>query len=325
MSDWRPCASPETLRARARLYAQCRGFFAERGVMEVTTPALSRATALDIHIHSWTAQSQAFGQYWLQTSPEFAMKRLLVAGSGPIYQICPVFREDESGRLHNPEFTMLEWYRPGYDHHRLMDELSDLLNVVAPDGSARMSTQRLSYQEAVFQSVGIDPLAATAEILRTCLERLGIPVPENITPREAADVDFWLDLLLGLHVGPSLGRDSPLLIYDYPASQAALARVRPGSPAVAERFELYWQGVEIANGYHELADAAEQRARFQKDQQRRREHGLAIPPLDENLLSALETGLPDCAGVAVGLDRLLMCLLGLDSVSATLAFPFDRA
>ncbi len=325
MTDWRPRASLETLQARARLYALCRSFFAERGVMEVATPVLSSATALDIHIHSWSAQSRMLGRHWLQTSPEFAMKRLLAGGSGPIYQICPVFREDEQGRLHNPEFTMLEWYRPGFDHHQLMDELAALLVAVVPDGSADLQVQRLSYREVVFESLGIDPHQATAESLRLCVQKLGIPEPENISELEMADRDFWLDLLVGLHIGPSLGKNRPLLVFDYPASQASLARIRQDTPPVAERFELYWQGVEIANGYHELTDAIEQRRRFVTDQQRRRERGLNVPPLDENLLAALASGMPECAGVAVGLDRLLMCLLKLDSVSETLAFPFDRA
>ncbi|MGH8454068.1 MAG: EF-P lysine aminoacylase EpmA [Nevskiales bacterium] len=319
-------ASLDTLRARAQLYARVRAFFAGRGVLEVDTPRLSAAATVDPNIHSWLAESTVFGCRWLHTSPEFPMKRLLAAGSGPIYQICHVFREDELGRLHNPEFTMLEWYRPGFDHHRLMDEMEALLVTLLPAGRLAQQVERLTYREAVLREAGIDPFTTGASELRNCLERQhDVPVPANVTAEEAVDTDFWLDLLMGMVVGPRLGQSRLTFIYDYPASQAALARIRPETPPVAERFELYWRGVELANGFHELGDAAEQRRRFIADQARRRARGQVIPPLDENLLAALEAGLPDCAGVALGLDRLLMLALNLDSVSDTLTFPFDCA
>jgi lysyl-tRNA synthetase class 2 len=315
----------ETLRARAELYARVRAFFAARDVLEVQTPVLSTAAAVDIHIHSWTAHSITLGSRWLQTSPEFAMKRLLAAGSGPVYQICPVFREDEPGRQHNPEFTMLEWYRPGFDHHRLMDEVEALVAAVSSDHASLAAFERIAYRDAVLREAEIDPLTTGPDELRRCAERNGIPLPAGITAAESADRDFWLDLLMGLWVGPKLGAERPTFIHDYPASQAALARIRPGDPAVAERFELYWRGVELANGFHELGDASEQRRRFEQDQARRHTRGQVIPPMDEKLLAALDYGLPECAGVALGLDRLLMLMLGLDSVAETQAFPFDRA
>lgn len=323
-ADWRPRATLETLRARAALYARVRAFFAERDVLEVQTPALSAAATVDLHIHSWSAQSSTFGARWLHTSPEFAMKRLLAAGSGSVYQICSVFREDERGRLHNPEFSMLEWYRPGFDHLRLMDEVQDLLACLLSPSPA-VPLEKLSYREAFLREAGIDPFISGPSQLRACAEAHRIPLPESLGATDEQDTDFWLDLLMGLQVGPRLGRDQPIFIYDYPASQAALARVRAGNPPVAERFELYWQGVELANGFYELNDAGEQRRRFEQDIARRQARGLPLPPRDENLLAALASGLPECAGVALGLDRLLMLMLGLDAVAETLAFPFDRA
>ncbi len=325
MSDWRPRATFDTLRARAQLYARIRSFLDSRGVLEVDTPMLSAAATVDLHIHSWHAESSVYGRRWLHTSPEFPMKRLLAAGSGPIYQISRVFRDDEFGHLHNPEFTLLEWYRPGFDHHDLMDEVEALVQTVLPDRGLTQPAERLSYREAVMREAGVDPFVANVQQLTDCLKRHAIPLPASITSEESADLDFWLDLLMGMVAGPKLGQTGLTFIYDYPASQAALARVRPGNPPTAERFELYWKGVELANGFHELGDATEQRRRFEQDQTRRRARGQTVPPMDENLLVALKAGLPDCAGVALGLDRLLMLALNLDSVSETLAFPFDRA
>jgi lysyl-tRNA synthetase class 2 len=321
--SWRPSATLETLQARAALVARIRAFFAQQGVLEVDTPMLSAAATVDPNIDSWAADSAAYGRRWLHTSPEFPMKRLLAAGSGPIYQICHVFRDGERGRLHNPEFTLLEWYRPGFDHHRLMDEVEALLAAALPAPPA--AAERIRYRDAVRRESGIDPFATGAASLRRSLADLGVPEPAGLSAAEAADTDFWLDLLMGEVVGPRLGRDRPCFIYDYPASQAALARIRDGDPPVAERFELYWQGIELANGFHELGDPAEQRRRFEADRARRQARGQAAPPLDQNLLAALEAGLPGCAGVALGLDRLLMLSLGLRTVAETLAFSFDRA
>ncbi|HKJ77178.1 MAG TPA: EF-P lysine aminoacylase EpmA, partial [Gammaproteobacteria bacterium] len=323
--DWRPAASPEALRARARVLAAIRAFFAERDVMEVETPVLSAAANLDPHIDSLATTYQGPGApdgrtLYLHTSPEFPMKRLLAAGSGPIYQLGRVFRQGESGRLHNPEFTMLEWYRPGWDHHALMDEVEALAaTVLGVTGPA----ERLSYAEAFQRHLDLNPHAAAVEELIQAALAHGIAPPPGLG---RDDRDGWLDLLLSQRIEPYLGRGRPTFIYDYPASQAALARVRGGWPPVAERFELYSEGVELANGFHELADAAEQRRRFEAERARREaETGRPAPSLDERLLAALEAGLPDCAGVALGVDRLLMRAAGAERLEQVLAFPLDRA
>lgn len=306
------------------MLARIRQFFSERGVLEVETPALSQAASVDVHIESLRTESALLGRRYLHTSPEFPMKRLLAAGTGPIFQICRVFRDDPPGRLHNVEFSMLEWYRPGFDHHRLMDEVEELMVALLSEQQSQ-TAERLSYREAVQREAGIDPFASSASDLRSRLELLGVSAPLNLVAEEAADCDFWLDLMMAAVVGLKLGQDRLCFIYDYPASQAALSRIRKSPPAVAERFELYWKGVELANGFHELANADEQTRRFAADGERRARLGRLAPPHDENLIEALRAGLPDCAGVALGLDRVLMLALGLPSVADTLAFPMDRA
>lgn len=321
MSDWRPSASFETLKARAELYGSVRAFFARRAVLEVDTPVLSAHATVDRHIDSFDVP----GGGWLQTSPEFAMKRLLCAGSGPIFQIAPVFRREERGRHHNPEFRLLEWYRPGWDHHLLMDEVEELLHALGI-GSGR-TFQRLSYREAFLLHAGLDPFLEPVTTLRErALGGALPPLDANLDyGRREADRDAWLDLWMSHRVGPQLGRDAPVFLYDFPASQAALARVRNDDPPVAERFELFWQGIELANGFHELSNAGEQRRRFEADQEWREARGKVVPPLDEHFIAALHAGLPDCAGVALGLDRLLMLKLGLPDVAATMAFDSTRA
>ena len=316
-TDWQPVASLETQRARAALLTRVRDFFAERRVLEVQTPLLSGAGTVDPNIDSWGTESAVFGPRWLQTSPEFAMKRLLAAGSGPIYQIAQVFRDGERGRWHNPEFTMLEWYRPGFTLRQLMEEVAVL---VAPELDAH-DGEFITYREAMRREASVDPFTAGVDELRDCLVARAVPIPGD----SETDGDFWLDLVMAEVVGPKLGSRQLCFVHDYPASQAALAKLKPGTPAVAERFELYWKGVELANGFNELTDAFEQRRRFAADRERRLAHGQPAPLADERLLGALEAGLPDCAGVALGLDRLLMLRLGLASVADTLAFPFDRA
>ncbi|MBI2382973.1 MAG: EF-P lysine aminoacylase GenX [Gammaproteobacteria bacterium] len=318
--DWRPGASLETLKARAELLGSIRAFFHARGVMEVDTPILSRHATVDRHIESFHVPGAGL---WLHTSPEFAMKRLLAAGSGPIYQLCHVFRAEEAGRWHNPEFLMLEWYRPGWDHHRLMDEVEALMRAVGVGREAAF--ERLSYREAFRRHAGLDPFSAGLAELREAPVRRGCALPEGLAEPDFADRDLWLDLLMSAAVGPRLGGGTPCFLYDFPASQSALARVRLDDPPVAERFELFWNGTELANGFHELGDAAEQRRRFEADRGWRRERGRAVPPYDANLISALGAGFPDCAGVALGVDRLLMLLRGLPDLAATLAFDSARA
>lgn len=310
-SGWRPNATLKALKARAELYSSVRAFFSARGVLEVDTPILSVHATVDRHIESFSTASP--DTRWLQTSPEFAMKRLLAAGSGPIWQISHVFRREESGRYHNPEFTMLEWYRPGYDHHRLMDEVEELLSAL---GAGVAPFERLTYRDAFQRYAGLDPFCAS-------LDQLASQVAvENVPTQQAQDRDFWLDIIMSARVGPQLGTKAPVFLHDFPATQAALARVRGD---VAERFELFWYGIELANGFHELTDAAEQRARFEADQAWRSERGYNVPPFDRNLVDALNSGLPPCAGVALGLDRLLMLQLQLPDVTSTLAFDSGRA
>jgi lysyl-tRNA synthetase class 2 len=243
------------------------------------------------------------------------MKRLLASGSGPIYQICKAFRDGEAGRHHNPEFTMLEWYVPGLDHHGLMDEMDELLAAVLGSPAA----ERSSYGEVFQRFLGIDPHTVCVEGLRTRAHAVSLAGPD-IDAR-----DDWLHLLMTHCIEPYLGKERPVFIYDYPAGQAALARIREGEPPVAERFEVYVQGLELANGFHELVDAEAQRKRFEADVEKRRGLGCDPVPIDERLLAALEAGLPSCAGVALGVDRLVMLAAGTDDLSDVIAFPIDRA
>jgi lysyl-tRNA synthetase class 2 len=322
--SWRPSASPSALRARAGLLAHIRSFFAAAGVLEVETPACSRHGATDPAIDNlvtrFTGPGHAAGiTLYLQTSPEYPMKRLLAAGSGPIYQVCRVFRDGEAGRLHNPEFTLLEWYRPGLDLHGLMDEVADLVCTAA---QRELPQRRLGYGELFREHLGVDPYRAQADSLRAVAVEQGVPGAAEL---ELGCPDAWLDLLLSQCIEPRLDPNLLTFVHDYPATQAALARVRSGPPPVAERFELYLGGMELANGFHELADAMEQRARFTRDLGRRRAAGGSVPAMDSNLLAALQAGLPDCCGVALGLDRLLMWLTGAGHIREVLAFDFERA
>jgi lysyl-tRNA synthetase class 2 len=320
-NDWRPKAPLANLKERARILHRIRAFFAERGVLEVETPTLSAGAltdpAIDSLVTRYTGPGYAAGlNLYLHTSPEFPMKRLLAAGSGPIYQIARVFRQGEAGRRHNPEFTLLEWYRPGFDHHALMDEVEAL---VAPLLGLEGLAERLSYSEAFLQYAGIDPLAASIDELRATAQRLGIGEFDA-----GEDRDLWLDLLLSHSVEPNLGKEGLCFLIDYPASQAALARINPDNPAVAERFELYYKGVELANGFHELGDSAEQRKRMEAELARRAAQGREQPPMDERLLAALDAGFPDCAGVALGVDRLVMLAVGAEALDQVIAFTIDN-
>jgi len=314
---WRPSADSGRLRARAELLAAIRTFFRERGVLEVETPLLCSTGVTDPAIEPLLVErgaSVARPRY-LQTSPEYAMKRLLAAGSGPVFQITKAFRDGEAGSRHNPEFTLLEWYRPGYDHHRLMAEVAALICHCLGD----RPEQRITYRQLFLDCLGLDPFTASVEELQA-FARARIEVGAL-----AGDRDLWLDLLLSHLIEPQLSRRGICFVYDYPASQAALARiVESGGVAVGQRFELYVDGMELANGYHELTDAAEQRRRFDRDNARRREHGLPERPRDENLLAALAHGLPGCSGVALGVDRLLMLATGATDIRDVLAFDWSR-
>ncbi|MES9868780.1 MAG: EF-P lysine aminoacylase EpmA [Sedimenticola sp.] len=322
--DWQPTATLEMLRARASLLEQVRSFFRQAGVLEVETPACSVHGTTDPAIDSITGRYTGPGApqgrtLYLHTSPEFPMKRLLAAGSGPIYQVCKVFRDGESGRLHNPEFTLLEWYRPGFDHHRLMDEVERLVLSLFDEP---LSVERMSYGEVFQKYLSIEPHHATAETLRQAALQHQVPGADSLVLH---DRDAWLDLLMSHCIEPQLGQGGLCFIYDYPASQASLSRIRNDDPPVAERFELYMDGLELANGFNELLDATEQRKRFEQDLEKRADNGKPPVPMDEHLLAALEQGLPSCAGVALGIDRLLMRLTGASHIEQVLAFPVNRA
>lgn len=321
--DWRPSASCETLRARAHFVSQIRAFFAQRGVWEVETPILSAAAATDLHIDSFTTRYIGAGaasgrQMYLHTSPEFAMKRLLANGSGAIYQLCKVFRNGEAGRLHNPEFTMLEWYRPDFDSAGLMDEIDDLLAFLCGFGRA----ERVTYQQIFEHHLRLDPHRCSLSELRACATLHDL-MPPGL---DDDDRNGWLDFLLTHLIEPKLGRERPMFVYDYPATQAALARLKKlDGIVVADRFELYINGVEIANGYFELADVTQQLNRIERDCALRVEHKLPAVPKDERFLAALAHGLPVCSGVAVGVDRLFMIARQAKCVQEVMAFNISNA
>ncbi|GAB2545833.1 EF-P lysine aminoacylase EpmA [Rhodanobacter koreensis] len=318
----REMPSVASLQLRARLYALIRAFFAERHVLEVETPILSAAGNTDPNIESFSTHFSGHvdagaRERWLRTSPEFPLKRLLAAGLGDCYELGRVFRNGEAGGRHNPEFTMLEWYRSGWDHRRLMEETIALVEAALAMVGRRAEVLIESYRQLFLDELGIDPLHAPVDELREALAEFNIH-PDGLCR------DDWLDLLITHKLQPSFPRDRITLIHDYPATQCALARIRPGDPPLAERFELYLGCHELANGYHELNDAAEQRGRFERDNAVRRSRGLREIPIDEALLDVLDA-MPDCAGVALGVERLLMCLAGTDAISNVLAFPFNRA
>ena len=326
--DWRPGVSAQRLRQRAELLRRVREFFAARAVTEVDTPFLVNAPVSDVHIHSATvrldpqptASAQA-APLFLHTSPEYAMKRLLAAGSGDIYQLCHVVRGRERGRLHNPEFTLIEWYRIGFSLGQLMDEVEALVRALLGAAAPRAS-EHISYREAFLRELSLDPLTAPDAVLAHAAQSLALRGTAGA--EDAVSRDEWLELLMGAFIGPRLGRDGLTFVHGYPASQAALARLDPADPRVAQRFELYCAGIELANGFHELAASAEQRARFESDNARRRRLGLPTFPLDERLLAALPA-LPDCVGVALGFDRTLMLAVGAARIEEVLPFPTERA
>jgi lysyl-tRNA synthetase class 2 len=315
--DWRPGADAETLCARAERLRIVRRFFELRGVLEVETPLLCRAGVTDLQLASLAVETPDAGRRWLQTSPEYAIKRLLAAGVGACYQITRGFRAGEAGRLHNPEFSLLEWYRPGFDQYALMREVAELCGeVMAP-----RPVQFVSYRDAFLETLALDPLRVDSGRLReVAMARLG---PADWIAD--AERDELLDALAGGVICPALGHGNFTFLTGFPADQAALARRDPANPEVAERFELFIDGVEIANGFHELADAVEQRQRFEDDRAQRARRGLPPMDVDERLLAALGAGLPDASGVALGLDRLMMIALGKDDLDSVMAFSWDRA
>ncbi len=316
--DWRPSATRRALKERAARLARVREFFGARDVLEVDTPLLVNAPVSDVHIASASVALGTGPPLYLHTSPEYAMKRLLAAYGCDIYQICHVVRGGERGRLHNPEFTLIEWYRIGFTLASLMDEVEALVRVLLASAGAGRRGERLTYREAFARELALDPFLAGDSTLLEAARRLGFA-------SRGASRDELLEFLMGVGVGPRLGRGVLTFVHGYPASQAALARLDPEDPRAALRFELYCEGVELANGFHELSSAAEQRARFECDNGERRRAGLPVRGPDERLLAALTAGLPDCAGVALGFDRTLMLALGARHIDEVLSFPTARA
>lgn len=311
---WRPTATADQLQARAHLLRDIRGFLSDQGVTEVETPLISAAGNTDPEIESIKTLDGGY----LRTSPEFPLKRLLAAGSGDIFEMGRVFRAGESGRSHNPEFTLLEWYRNSFSYHALMDEVDALVRYCGRGKFDQWPQQKLSYQQLFLRFVDLDPFKASEQELRAKAAEYGIDDIE-------LDRRQWLDLLISVVIQPVLPQNQLTFVYDFPADQAALSRVRAGNPPVAERFELYLGRTELANGYQELTDAQEQQRRFEAENSRRESRGQASCEVDHHLLEALESGMPECAGVALGVDRLLMAIVGAESIDEVTAFPFSRA
>lgn len=321
MTKWQPTASVTMLQQRAQLLRHIREFFFERRVLEVETPALSAFGVSDVHLQNLAVHSLSSGlpPLFLHTSPEYAMKRLLAAGCGSIYQLAKVFRDDEQGRFHNPEFTLLEWYRVGFDDVQLMDEVNSLMQQLLGCPPAR----RTSYQQLFMDELEIDPLSVDAF---ANLQDVLLVYPEIADlVKQETNLDTLLQLAMATIIEPRFSQQQPVFVYDFPASQAALAKLDDTNPKVAKRFELYFKGVELANGFAELTDAASQELRFQHDNEQRQRLGLPEVAIDERFLAALAAGLPECAGVALGIDRLLMLKTGAAHIDEVLAFPLHRA
>jgi len=318
-ADWRPTASLATLRLRAALLRRTRQYFAETGALEIETPTLVRAAVTDVHLESLEVRAGDGSPVgFLHTSPEYAMKRLLCAGAPDVYQVARVFREGERGRNHNPEFTMLEWYRLGIDHRALMQDVEALLRALLEPHRTVGPTQHVTYSDAFEAALGIDPLAAGAHEIVAALGRAGADVPESLLEEH----DGLLDLAMATVVAPRFPEDRVTFLHDFPASQAALARVRG---PVASRFEAFWGALELANGFHELGDATEQSRRFAADLATRRHRGQPERAPDARFIAALAAGLPPCAGVALGFDRVVMVATGASHIDEVIAFPAERA
>ena len=317
--DWAPTASLATLGVRARMLECARAHFAATGALEVETPLMVQAGVTDVHLESLEVRrTDGSRAGFLHTSPEYAMKRLLSAGAPDIYQVCRVFREGERGRRHNPEFTMVEWYRLGIDHHALMDDVERLLRALIEPLRPVGATRRVAYSDAFREALGIDPLGIATRDLRAALAARGLDVPESI----ASERDSLLDLAMATLVAARFPRDAITFLHGFPASQAALAQVRG---PVASRFEAFWGELELANGFHELGDAAEQSSRFEADRAERARRGQPDREPDRRFIAALAAGLPPCAGVAMGFDRVVMVATGARSIDEVIAFPVERA
>jgi lysyl-tRNA synthetase class 2 len=323
VGDWRPACSIQNLRQRARMLEKTRRFFADRNVLEVETPVLCKGIGTDPNLEFFSTRylnGQQSTNYFMQTSPEFCMKRLLAAGSGSIYQICKAFRNGESGRFHNPEFTLLEWYRVGFDLAQLMDEVSDLIKVLFDD--TLIEVEKISYRDIFYRHTSLDPLVFDLESWSQCARRFQLADADEICADNHA---LWLDFLFSFLVQPQLGRQSICQVYDYPACQSSLAEVNRKDPRIVDRVEVFFRGIELGNGYFELTDVEEQQNRFEKEREIRRQRGIKVPDLDRRFLAAVKSGLPRCSGMAIGLDRLLMLMTGSAGINEVLSFPVDLA
>lgn len=323
---WQPSCPVAQLRRRAQLLQTIREFFFARDVLEVETPLLSLCGGTDPQLDFFTTRYEApplQHTLFLQTSPEFAMKRLLAAGSGSIYQITKAFRNGESGRFHNPEFSLLEWYRVGFNLDQLMDEIADLLAAVFAIGDRLLNTtQRFSYQAVFARYTGLDALVFDAGAYRAYALANTLPEALELCGLEHS---LWLDFLFSHQVQPHLGRDALAMVYGYPACQSSLARINAENPLVTDRVEVFINGIELGNGYFELTDAVEQNRRFDHEIAVRAELNRPATVKDTRLVAALTAGLPLCSGMAIGLDRLLMVLSGCAAIDDVLAFPVHRA
>lgn len=324
-ANWQPTAPIDLLLKRAKIIKKVREFFADRCILEVETPILSQAAVTDRHLSSFETIFSKPGIVDLQqgqklsliTSPEYHMKRLIAAGSGPIFQICKCFRnQEEISRYHNPEFTMLEWYRIQFDMMQMINEVDDLFQLVLDSEPA----EHISYQSAFIKYINIDPFDTSREQLTEAIEGLELGFDTK-----DVDIDTLLQVLFTFGIEPKIGQNKPTVVYHFPASQAALAEICCEDHRTAKRFEFYYQGVELANGFKELVNAKEQRARFERDNQERLANGIPAQVIDEYLLAAMEAGLPECSGVAVGLDRLIMLALKQPTISHVMSFNLENA
>ncbi len=317
-TEWQASATNDILRSRAHMFTATRNFFHERGYLEVDTPCLLHAVAPEQHIEPFQLD-YAGRTFYLQTSPELAMKRLIAGGSGPIFQIAHVFRQEEWGKLHNPEFRLLEWYHPQWTYRELMHEVDSYVREILQNKVTLKATLFRTYQSVFSEFAEVDPFAASSEELAATVKNAAIDVSANKTTSR----DEWLDLIFSMIIQPRLPKDTPVFIHDFPASQAALAEIKPDDPAVAQRFELLINGIELANGFQELTNAEEQLQRFLAVNAARESNQQAPLEIDLKFIAALQQGFPSCAGVAVGLDRLLMISLGLNNIQSGIPFPWQ--
>lgn len=321
MKSWEPGISHQSLKKRASLLRQVREFFFKRDVLEVDTPSISKYSTVDLHIDSITVQlGSRHPSRYLITSPEYHMKRLLSAGSGSIYQICKSFRQEECGSRHNPEFTMLEWYRVGADHWQLMQEVDALMSELL----GLEPSEKISYREIFEKNLGINPFKITLADFSFACKNANLTPPDYLLS-ESIDPDEWLNFLMGFLIEPTLGKETPVFIYNYPATQAALAMANPDDPNTALRFELYYKGMELGNGYYELADHHLLKERFEKSNQQRKEAGKESYDIDSRFIDATKAGMPACSGIAIGFDRVMMLALEEDEIDRIQTFSWDRA